>query len=422
MELNTLIEFMNNYKDINDNNLKQELISLCCSYNLNFNYENGIDNTINKLIFRIKKNNNNKNQLIYYYCNGLVIDSKNKKYLSIPPMAFNKNYTNEIISKYMEHYDLFKIIDGTIITIYYHDSRWCISSSNGYDVSSFYWIGKLTYAAIIYDLINRLYPSVIDSIGIKLIDNEYLEFDNLNTNFSYTIGFRHHNFHPLLIDPEYIWNVQHTNLNTLEVVFNDGILGLPNQILIENKYTIDQLLTINKESYDNRSKNINIHYGFILRSKNQIVTKEYSNILLDNTLLKKIKKNIYDYPSHLNRQYIDHNNRFQFIAIKNYFNKFDKNEMLLLYPQLLEYYNVYNKYVIDIVKCIIIIIKNKKANLDSHIHDDISIVMLSKALYKHISKNETIDPFDKNVDSIIKDYIMNPEYSMLFLHTINNYK
>lgn len=403
----------------------EEMIHIIHTFDVYFNYEKNKYNKIIRIVLRIKKNNN-IHPLIYYYCNGCVIDTIKWKLLSAPPMAFNKRQVPDIIESYFKQglYDVVKVIDGTVVTIYWWMNRWNISSSNSYDVSSFYWMGDMTYVEIIYDLLTRLHPDAIEKNGIQLIDNTTIDFSNLDKNKSYTIGIRHHNFHPLLLDPEYIWNIQNVDLRSYSIEYDNGLIGIPNQQIINATNSIDQLNHINISSMSNALKNENptFNYGFILRSKNRLVTKEYSNILLSSALLKKIKKNIYEYFSNSLKQVINHSNRFDYIAIRNFFNISERNYMLQLYPQLLERFPKYTNCINDTIDCMLIIMKNKQINGNEPLNFPTCIITLAYSLHKHISKYEALDPYQKDIESILKDYCSSLEYSALFINAINKYK
>lgn len=425
--IDSINDLINKLKKL-DSDFLEDMIHLINTFDVYFNYEKDINNKIIRVILRIKKNNN-VHPLMYYYCNGCVIDTVKWKVLTVPPVAFNKRQMPNVIETFYKQglYDVIKVIDGTVVTIYYWNNSWNISSCNSYDVSSFYWMGDLTYAEIIYDLFSKLYPDAIIKNGIQLNDNT-LTFSNLQKNKSYTIGFRHHNFHPLLSDPEYIWNIQNVNLSTHKIEYNDGILGIPNQQIINAIDSLDQLNHINNISMSNALTNIktaeskSFSYGFILRSKDISITKEYSNILMSSILLKQIKKNIYNYPSNSLKQFITHTNRIEYIAIKNYFNKSEHNDMIQLYPQLFEKYSIYNRCISDVIACTLTIMKNKQTNTTEPLNFQVCIITLAHSLLKHISKYEALDPYHKDTESILRDYYSNIEYSVLFINAINKYK
>lgn len=403
----------------------EEMIPIINTFDIYFNYEKDKNNRIMRLILRIKKNNS-IHPSIYYSSNGCVIDTLKWKVVSVPPLAFNKRHVPDIIESYFKQglYDVLKVIDGTVVTLYYWNNRWNISSSNSYDVSSFYWIGDMTYAEVIYDLFTRVYPDVVKNIGVTLIDNTTLDFSKLKKNKSYTIGFRHHNFHPMVKDPEWMWNIQNVNLDNNVTEFNNGILGIPNQQIVTAVDSLDQLNHLNKSSITDatRSENPVYNYGFILRSRDPATTKEFSSILLSSSLLKKIKKSIYEYPSNSLKQFITHTNRFDYIAMKNFFNKTERHDMMKLYPQLCERFPLYSNCVNDTILCTLAIMKNKQTNTSEPLNFQTCIITLAYSLLKHISKFEALDPYHKDSESILKDYYTNIEYSVLFLNAINKYK
>jgi len=404
------------YED-NSSIFLNNLFSLCKSCDLQVNYDKTSTNKLRRIILKTIKNTN-VHPLIYYYSNGLVIDTEIWAPISVPPLAFNKRQLLKEVNNNIEHYEVLPITDGTVVTIYKWKNKWHIASSNSYDISGFYWIGKKTYAEIIYDLFTKFAPDCITTLGIQLDDNG-LDFGTLNSKYCYTIGIRHHDFHPLLNDPEKIWNIQKVKLSTLTVIYNDGIPGIPKQTIITPPLSIVEINNINKSSIHDAMKSDPIfNYGYILRSINPDITGEFSSILLDSGLLKEIRKNIYDYPSNVLRQYITNENRLDFIILKNYFNKLKKNEILRLYPQFLTKYNKYSICIDETIKCITNILKVKngeKIVISTNIH----IEILAQTLLKYIIKFDNINLNNPDFDLILRDYIMNMEYAVLFIDTIN---
>jgi hypothetical protein len=419
--INDLIKIIrkDNIIDIN------KLISIIYKYDIVFNYEKNNEGKIIRLIFRIK-NNNNQHSMLYYYSNGCIIDIVKWKILVSPPIAFNKYGSLTKVEEFFNNglYDIIKIIDGTVVTIYYFNNKWNISSSNCYDVSNYYWIGKLSYSEILYDLFQKLYPHSLELNGIEFND-KILYFNKLCKYKSYTIGFRHHNFHPLCNDPEQIWNIQCVDNNNGNIEYNDGIKGIYNQSIVTDIHSIDKINYINKHSIFEAIKQSDsvYNYGFILRSKDISITKEYSNIIFYSELLKKIKKNIYDGSITLLKQFVNHNNRLNYIMLKNFFNRSERNEIIQLYPQFNENYKIYSKLVNDIINCIIIILKNKQNAINNNepLNFQKCVIKLSYVLLNNISKYEAFDPYHSDIYNILKDYIINIEYIGLYMITIDKY-
>jgi hypothetical protein len=267
---------------------------------------------------------------LYYECNGLVIDARTWRALAVPPNAFNNQPTSKAIDTFLAEdcYDIIRVDDGTVVTLYCWDHptegpSWALASSNGYDVSSLRWFGQLTYAAIFYDITQRLYPDFGAQTGMSLETRAdgttRLNFTNLDHSRCYTIGFRHHNFHPMKSDPERMWQIQSTDLSGTipQVVFSgnghglpvipdqyvyaDNFLGKPLtlEILRNNGSTaISQAATYAAQFVAAAHPQLpaELNYGYILRARASArgVTKEHSNILIDTPLLKRIRKIIYE--------------------------------------------------------------------------------------------------------------------------------
>ena len=97
-------------------------------------------------------------------------------------------------------------------------------------------------------------------------------------------------------------------------------------------------------------------------------------------------------------------------------------DILQLYPQLTDKYSMFAKCIKETIDCIIAILKNKITKDKIILPFSTEIVTLSYALIKHISKYDAIDPNHKDTESVLKDYIMNSDYAVLILNTINKYK
>jgi hypothetical protein len=149
---------------------------------------------------------------------GLLFDSESWLPLATPPPAFKLRPANDAVNALLmaDAYDIIRVDDGTVVTLYMwnhpqHGKVWGMASNNGYDVSSLYWMGPMTYAEVFYDLAMRRYPEFVSQTGMGIArtgKSTRLTFTKLDPGFSYTVGFRHHNFHPVVEDPERMWSIQ----------------------------------------------------------------------------------------------------------------------------------------------------------------------------------------------------------------------
>lgn len=394
----------------------EKLHILCNKHDLNFKFEknnfgpNNSNGKITRILFKLNKTNK-EHTTLHYLCNGLVIDPYKKIQCNAPPIAFNKGHIFSNIN--LENYNIYKVIDGTVVTLYY-SYKWNISTNNAYDVSGYRWIGEKTYAMILSELMYNLYKPSIKSNGFRLIDNDTaITFDKLDIQYSYTIGFRHKSFHPIEADPECMWNIQKVNLITKEVFLDTGIHGIPDQRPISVS-SVKEMLEFNRTALDYACNSNIFHYGYILKSKDVAITKEKSSILLPSTLLQEVKKTLYEYPK-IDKDVLNHRNRFHFIVIKNYFNVLDKHEIYRLCPKLQRETLMLSELVNNVIETILMIYQNKKVeSIDKKF--DILVHKLKNDIKEKINVNEENE---NNVKSIIRNFVINPQYYLLFLEVFS---
>jgi len=392
---------------------------------------------------------NNRTQL-YYECNGVVIDTNTWKALSVPPSSFNYRPNTRIVDKYLrdELYDIIKIDDGTVVTLYFwmhplDGPTWALASSNGYDVSSLHWMGPLTYAEIFYDLAQRLYPEFKSITGMTLERRKNnvtsLNFTNLDRNHCYTVGFRHHNFHPMTSDPERMWQIQSANLteNIPVVTFSNLSSGLP----VIPKQEIYTTSTLSNEApmvhiMANRP-NMTFHdlqvsgidalnniklknnflesYGYILRSRDTTITTTHSDILIETPLLTTIRKIIYEKAPIDIRNLLTYNNRLEYNAMRAFLTISERDNFLILYPNWADKFQLYGQFVNNIIGLIIHNLRQHKTNNRKYLLST-PIGQVALALFNHICQCEsTIEYNNQDIANIVHDYVVNPEYAFLFL-------
>jgi len=417
---------------------------------------------------------NNSNTDIGYQYSGIVIDTVTNRPLSIPPPPFNKIINNTTIKKvdnYLkdELYDIIKIEDGTIITIYswihpQNGIMWSMSSNHGYDVSSYKWMGGLTYAEVFHDLVNRLYPEFKKLTGMDIIYinykdevKTYLTFTNLDTNYCYSLGFRHHNFHPLKIDKEKIWQIQYVDLSTPnpQIIYggkfpshilpehekyNYGYFGkdiltkstieikcmasFTNACILINSNHLEKSIISDMDERNTErnavemADNPHFQYGFILRSKDRTQTGIYSDIIIKSILLKMVEVLLYKYHSDY-KLYVNHNNRMEYIAMRAFL-KTGKDDILTSHRQQFialfpEWSERFFKFEI-LISSIIDKIKLKYLVSDRNADDTDDMSKLVNNLYKIIKKDYV--HITKDYDNVIRNYIINPEYTLIYLHLI----
>ena len=209
---------------------------------------------------------------------GINRNKRNYKILSVMPehikyvdgmlddVIFGKNTTVTLAD------------DGTIFNLYYYNGRWQIGSRNGYSIGKYQCVDNKTYREIIDDVLS-LYPE--------------FQYNRLNKNKCYTLGFRHSDFHQFVEnnDSQFInaraWFVQSVDIKKLNngeiAIANKETIGLPYQsnIIFENK---EQLLNSAKTAMvDYIANNNHTNYGYIIGS-----------VYVESSLMKNIRKMFYE--------------------------------------------------------------------------------------------------------------------------------
>jgi hypothetical protein len=297
-------------------------------------------------------------------CNGVVIDAATWEPLAIPPRAFRVAPPtgtrdgvewSRVVNTYLgrDRYDIVRVDDGTVLTLYSYvvdtdaglrQIEWGLATSNGFDVSKLCWMGSRTYAEIFFSLAP---PELRVATGLRLADGR-LRFDRLDSGSCYTVGIRHHDFHPLVADPARMWQIQTARLDTKKVSYSGGLPGVPWQTLVDPRSlagkgatwpTVETLRAFGVGALDRARAFMRggppteFHYGFILRSKNAAETGCYSDILIESDLLTKVREIVYEQPEAGEERYITSTNRLQFQAMRAFLDARNREIATDLFPQ-----------------------------------------------------------------------------------------
>lgn len=366
-------------------------------------------------------------------CNGVVFgyNPKNKmrwRVLAYPPECFNMNPLSiQKMNKYYlsNAYQIYESLDGTMLTLYYFNGEWRISSYKGYDVSCLLFCNGKTYMDVFLDLTKEKYPT--------------FSFDSLEKHKSYTVCLRYHPYHifdeqtghkSLPEDNSYIILIQSVDLSKekqqafdIRPQYTDEI-GLPVQKpVLYNEKTITNLFNHAKQSYNKYERDIKINgcltkrplYGFILRSKN--IEHEYRNIYIESSLMKYIRLALYNQKK--NAKTNDHN--LQFLQINTILNRSNYQRYYTIFRQFAEEYDVILKLIKDVVPEVIykhissthyISINELYEEYEKYFPDLerfknlISTIVYDMNQDKLILKSE-----NENCKSIIYDYIHSMKYN-----------
>ena len=240
------------------------------------------------------------NHHLGYHLNSVVLCPESWSVIAIQPRAFYKPDRNFIANKDLSNYNVYAMLDGTVLTLYYWEGKWCLLSARGFDLSTLKKGGcNLTFAEMVWDVASRKYPEFVAVTGMRL-EAGRLAFQNLRTDVCYSFGFRHSELH-FFQDEEKMWQVQHTLLGsdgTYETVPRGALPHIPDQELLDFKFSsytkVEENLEYALRDYiaaRRAGTTPPINYGYILKSKTD--TDDQSFLCVKSPLYRKIKEIIY---------------------------------------------------------------------------------------------------------------------------------
>lgn len=344
-----------------------------------------------------------ENHSIWSECNGLILDMKNMKPLVTPTESFRTNICVDVVNNFL-HDDLYKLYiveDGTIINLYFWPplNSWRISTNRCYDVTYSIW-GSMTYYEVLYDLLLKVYNTTYD------------DFQNmLDKNTSYTFGFKHESMHPFKEKKSNninkLWFIQSCNNGIISDEFENKFnipsqtkFEFPENTLKSTKYLFNKL----DSSYNDFINNGKILYGYILKSKNPSETGTHSNILLESSLLQKIRK-LYYHSSFNKNSSIKNYNREIYTIIHAYLDINNRDIFIKLFPQYSHQYDKLGMITTLLIKNI-----NNMINRPNNMPEIISEYI--------ITNNKTKSNFTLNKD-ILKNIVLFIHNAMTSVYKFN---
>ncbi len=259
-------------------------------------YRLGIKTSYNDKVMIFSTLHTIKNQMNNAYvqeCNGLVLEQKTWKPLVVPPRRLRFNIDTDISNRFLHQgiYHIYKVEDGTCFNMYYYDGRWIISTAKGYDMNHTTWENG-TYQDAVSDCLERL--------GLT-----WESFtDQLDKSYCYSFGFKHpmfHKFRENLSIPLYkIWFIQSVDLDSSKSSYlwssdKSPIAIINNQTLLQNPIgNLRELYKSASSSVDDFLNNGNVCYGYILRSVNFELTGYHSDLFIESSLMRAIRKFWYE--------------------------------------------------------------------------------------------------------------------------------
>jgi len=339
-------------------------------------------------------------------CNGLVYNYKEKKILVIPQPAFTSNIAADDINVVNQHllnglYDILQVNEGTTVNLYWleTESSWRISTARAYDLTD-KKRGSMTYKEMLNDILG---------------DSAEKFYKLLNTKHCYTFGFKHENSHPFREGHSKqinkLWFIQSVDLNTHEVnyEFKNDIEINPQPIADVAPQAIKELFPLLSNGLDDFIYTGKVNYGYILRSKDPNKTGAQSNILLESSLLQKIRQLCYHSSLGMVAREMGYDES-KYILIVSYL---DPNRQILsrkLFPQYIGSF----KKLDEITNTLADIISSYNTRgCDSQSSPD-KLHTYAANVYRRFHSQYTTQLNKKNMTNLIKTYLLTTEWADVY--------
>jgi hypothetical protein len=315
-------------------------------------------------------------------CNGLILHNGNV--LVQPQEMLNAHARLDDVIANWSRYTQYAIIDGSVISLYYFDG-WCLSTTNGYKVNDYGWDGSddTTYMDVL----------------LEALSVHNLSLDDLDTTLNYTFIIRDSR-HLFTADKNGIWLLQVCNGSTNITL--PHLPQIPRQTA-RNNLSYKHANEIAQGSLDNYLRCGKIQYGFILRANN---LGRDSNILLEGTLLRKIRQFIYNLPKGKNRP----DRPRSYCVLRAYLNYSTGSLFKKLFPQFIPTYAQLDKLFTDVTNKVMNCMRNRNlraALIETHT-DTVSAIAYK--LMSDIDRMENVNTFDSTSVSILRDIIIDKKY------------
>lgn len=239
-----------------------------------------------------------KNQLSSTYaqeCNGLILSMDDWHPLMVPPRSLKFNINNDVSNTFLHQglYHIYKVSDGTCFNMYYYQDRWVISTAKGYDMNTVSWDANgPTYQELITECLSK-YNLTWDTFTSVL-----------NKQRCYSFGFKHPNFHRFYEKeglPIYrVWFIQSVDLDpqSNQYLWSNDTSPIecipPQEAYLSQVSNLKDLYKQCGDALDNYLNNGTVLYGFILRSVNFEITKFDSDLFIESSLMREIRKTWYE--------------------------------------------------------------------------------------------------------------------------------
>lgn len=343
------------------------------------------------------------------------------KIVSFPPPALTENASITPVVNNIDDWTITAMWDDTVITLYFRDGTWKMSSARGIDVSGHNWMDtEITFR----QALNECLP-------------EGFQWESLDVNSCYTVGFHHHKMHPFTAEPQAVRLLQVACMspnNDVPDAFTcapdtcDAFYGLAEKIGIPADRPVQLadlpptklkswMLLNNKHALTNYVRGVHrkdtapIHYGYILRRNTHM--DGVANISLPSSLMHIIKKSVYSFPPNLK---LTAANRRHYIVARACTSPDIKYDFVRLFPQWTSEYHGCENILRDVSSAIVAELSRRRVGSAEWglSQESDKVAALAKLFMSQVEKFD-VNPLDSSANSIVYDIISTPDNAVVFM-------
>ena len=360
-----------------------------------------------RVVFSAAHNSCNNPNIYARECNGLILEKDTWRPLMVPPRNLRTNIDTAAADKFLHthEYHVYFAMDGTCFNLYYYNDKWCISTTRGYEMNDTKWV-NLTYQEIVTECLE------------KLLNCSWENFlSSLSKNHCYSFGFRHpefHKFHGGDVPKYYVWFIQSVNLDRespeyLQSSDEPPMDNIPPQKIVDFTFSNMHVL------YKKASKALENYildtdtspcFGFILRSRDAARTGPHSDLFVESSLMRTIRRVWYD--STLNNLcHANEWNKETAITLNSYLTTDLTETFVKLFPQYIDTITGYHT-VIDRVMKNMLSMYNGKVDAD----EDKSYIDVAETIMRALDSNVDYNLTSKDEvhrHRVIHEYLVHPD-------------
>ncbi|QJX72914.1 RNA ligase [Faustovirus] len=403
------------------------------------------DKTTGRMVISVNRKRFNTEHKFAYVLNGFIVeyvnvqtDAGNKnqlgRILAVPiPLLLTQNRQQAAMNKLTTtlaatgQFEVYPVLDGTNVVLYYYDNRWCISTVNSFEINTLKWLNDITYE-----------QALCETLKVE----KFSDFtDKLNRDYCYVLGFHHKQMHPLDSEFDSVWGfraydtarltadvlqLQSTgaaidayaaiDINSYEVKLDiEGVKAVEPMA----DYDVVNLLRSNEAALSKFVKQSQIWYGFIVRGD---VNKlgEYSNMLFESSLLTAMRNYLYNFPKDRELKCLSSVDKIKYQALKAYLDHRNRETFKTLFPSIANvYYPDFHHLLYEITNRILSMFRSRPAwaSAAEHAHDD-WFNLTSYLLAKRIAQASKIQAFSAEAIKIINDMVCSHHYTTYLLRAL----